>query len=273
MKSVLILMILFGYIHIGFAQQESFEKLLKLDAIAKDVIERWEMDSSSISCLSDGLWEHILPKSTQGTNKIILNKNELNYFLELDDIKIQTQTEPFASPEYWENRFGKQIQTIILSKPLTVLAIHDEKLAQFSLDSLVGIKYRTFYPYGELDVPDQSWVPIVYQQKNQFDVNSPLLLVTSGFLERVDLETTKIHKDTVLFGSDGFSGTRHITGIDFNADGQDEIVMLREITQDDWASEGDENESYARSIIALYFKNKWHRTSYWQEGQDGIEGF
>ena len=181
MKSVLISMMLFGYIHIGFAQQESFEKRLKLDAIAKDAIERWEMDSSSISCLSDGLWEHILPKSTQGANKIILNKNELNYFLELDDIKIQTQTEPFANPEHWENRFGKQIRTITLSKPLTFLAIQDEKLAQFSVDSLVGIKYRTFYPFGELDVPDHNLVPIVFEQKNEFDKNSPVLLVSSVF--------------------------------------------------------------------------------------------
>lgn len=256
-----------------FAQEENFENRLKLDTISKNEIEHWELDSSSISCLSDGLWEHILPKSTLDTDKIILNWNELNYFLELDGIKTLTQTESFAKPEHWENRFGKQIQTITLNKPLTFLVIQDEKLAQFSVDSLVGVQYATFYPYGELGVPDKNWVPVIFQQENQFDVDSPVLLVTSSFLERVNLETTKIHKDTVLFGSDGFSGTRHITGIDFNADGQDEIVMLREIKQDEWASEGDENESYTRSIIALYFKNKWHRTSYWQAGQDGIEGF
>ncbi|MBO0321621.1 hypothetical protein J0X14_04870 [Muricauda sp. CAU 1633] len=257
----------------AMAQQDNFEKRLKLDTIIAAEMGQWELDSSLISCLSDGLWEQILPKSILGTDKIILNRNELNYFLELDDIKIQTKTEPTSNPEHWENRFGKQIQTLTLSKPLTVLGIKKGKLTQLSLASLVGLQYATFYPYGELDVPDQNGVPIIFQQENQFDEHSPVLLVTSDFLERMDLETTKINKETVLFGSDGLSGTRYITGIDFNADGQDEIVMFQEITQDEWASEGDESESYTRSMIALYFKDKWHRTSYWQEGPDGIEGF
>ncbi len=273
MKRVLISIVLLGSTHAGLAQLQGFENQLKLDTIHTGQMKQWKFGATSISCLSDGLWEHILPKSTQGTNKIILNKNELNYFLELDDIKIKTATDPISKPEHWENRFGKQIQTITLSKPLTVLAIENGELVQFSVDSLVGLQYHTFYPHGELDVPNQSGVPIVYEMNNQFDVHSPILLVTSNFMRRVDLQTTEIYKDTILFDTENFLGKRYITGIDFNADGQDEVIMYHETTQDSWASEGDESESYTQSIIVLYYKNKWYRTSYWQEGQDGIEGF
>jgi len=256
-----------------FAQYDSFENRLKLDAVHRNAMERWEFGTTSISCLSDELWEHLLPKSTLGNDKIILNWNELSYFLELDDIKIKTKTDPIANPEHWENRFGRQIRTITLHKPLTILGIKDDTLVQFSLDSLIGLRYHTFYPYGEFDIPDQGMTPIMYKQKNSFDEHSPVLLATSSFLERVDLDTAKVHRDTLLFGTEDFSGTLYTTGIDFNADGQDEVVMYHETIQDSWASEGDESESYTRSMIALYFKNKWYRTSYWQEGQDGIEGF
>ncbi len=259
------------------AQKESFEERLKLDVLDESTIQRWDFGATtSISCLSDGLWEHLLPKSTLGTDKIILNRNELNYFLEVDAIKIKTETDPFANPGHWENRFGKQIQTITLNKPLAVLAIKNGKLTRFSLDSLVGIQYATFYPYGGLDVADYNEVPIVYQQENQFDEHSPVLLVTSSFLERVDLETAQIQKDTVdtvLYDTENFSVKQYITGVDFNNDGQDEVVMYYETTQDRWASEGDEGGSNVSLLIAFYFKDHWYRTSYWEDGQDGIEGF
>ncbi|WP_379765577.1 hypothetical protein [Flagellimonas marina] len=266
------LTMLFGILT-TLAQKDSFEDRLKLDTIHSAKMEQWEFNSTSISCLSDGLWEHVLPKSTVGTDKIILNRNELNYFLELDNVKIKTEFELFANPGHWENRFGKQIQTLTLSKPLHLLAIKDGKLMHFSVDSLVGLRYATYYPYGELDVVDPKMVPIVYQQKNSFDEHSPILFVSSIFLDYIDLNEAKVRWDTVAFGSEDMSGTRRIIGLDFNGDGQDEVLTFHETTEVYEPSEGDESSTSARSIIGLYFKNHWYRTSFWQEGPDGMEGF
>jgi hypothetical protein len=255
------------------AQKDNFEKRLKLEILDENKIQELDFRATSISCLSDGLWEHVLPKSTVGTDKIILNRNELNYFIDLDNVKIKTESELFANPKHWENRFGKQIQTLTFSKPLHLLAIKDGKLVQLSVETLVGLRYATYYPYGELDVHDQTSVPIVYEQENSFDEHSPILLVSSIFLDYIDLNEAKVRWDTVAFGSEDMSGTRRIIGLDFNGDGQDEVLTFHETTEAYEPSEGDESITSARSIIGLYFKNHWHRTSFWQEGPDGMEGF
>lgn len=254
------------------AQEDNFEKRLKLEVLDQSTIEWWDFGVTSISCLSDGLWEHILPKSTLGTDKIILNRSELNYILELDDIKIKSKTEPISKPEHWENRFGKQIQTLILSKPLTFLAIKRGKLEQFSIDTLVGVQYATYYPYGELDVPDQTEVPIIFQQENEFDEHSPVLLVSSTFMDHIDLNEVKVRWEHIAFGSEDISGLRCTIGLDFNGDGQEEVLAYHE-TQEYEPSEYDESMTFERTLIGLYFKNQWYRTSFWKEGMDDLEGF
>ena len=37
--------------------------------------------------------------------------------------------------------------------------------------------------------------------------------------------------------------------------------------------EGDENEAFEADYIYLNLKNRWYRSSFSREGQDGIEGF
>ncbi|MFD2099587.1 hypothetical protein [Flagellimonas iocasae] len=273
MKSVCTgLMVLCGILS-TMAQEDSFEKRLKLEVLDQSTIERWDFGATSISCLSDGLWEHVLPKSTQGTDKIILNRNELNYFMELDGIKIKTKTGPISKPEHWENRFGKQVQTLTLSKSLTFLAIKGGKLEQFSIDTLVGVQYATYYPHGELDVPDKHGVPIIFQQENEFDEHSPVLLVSSTFMNHIDLNEAKVHRETVVSGSEDMSGTRYCIGLDFNGDGQLEVLMYNETIHDHLSDEGDESLVSESSIIGLYYKNQWYRTSIWEIGMDGLEGF
>lgn len=273
MKSVYTGLALLFVVLSAMAQQDNYENRLKLKVLDQSTIERWDFGATSISCLSDGLWEHVLPKSSLHFNKITLNRNELDYFLELDDIKIKSKTEPISKPEHWENRFGKQIQTLTLSKPLTFLAIKEGKLAQFSVDILVGLQYATYYPYGELDVPDQKEAPIIFQQENEFDEHSPVLLVSSTFMDHIDLNEVQVNWDTVVFGSEDMSGTLYSIGLDFNDDGQEEVLMYNETMHDHLSDEGDESLASESSIIGLYFKNQWYRTSFWEDGMDGLEGF
>lgn len=261
------------------AQKELFENRFNLDSCSRygslwgNEIKRWAFEIKSESALSDNLWEEILPKSTLDNDKIITNRNELEYFLKIDVIKALAKNQPISNPAHWETRFGKQIQTMKFDKPLYILTIKDNKLVKMEMDSLEGLRYPTFFPYGEYDITDRGMAPIVYKQENQFDLKSPCLLVTCNFVEQVDLERIKINRDTLHFGTKDFPGVLYKTGIDFNSDGQDEVLMYHEEVKDNVTPEGDEDSAYIYSIIAMYFKNKWYRTSYWEEGPDGVSGF
>lgn len=261
------------------AQKELFENRFNLDSCSRfgslwgNEIKRWEFEIKSESALGDNLWEQILPKSTLDDDKIIISRNELDYFLKIDVIKSLAKNQPISNPTHWESRFGKQIQTIKFEKPLHVLTIKNDKLVKMTLDSLIGLRHPTFYPHGKYEIVDKGMAPIVYRQENQFDLRSPALFVTCNFLEQVDFERAKINKETINFGTKDFPGILYKTGIDFNSDGQDEVLMYHEEVKDTITSEGDEDSAYMYSIIAMYFKNKWYRTSYWVEGPNGVEGF
>jgi hypothetical protein len=122
-------------------------------------------------------------------------------------------------------------------------------------------------------VPDKTTIPIAYRQENDLESLCPVLVVTSHFLKNVNLEEVKVKRETVSFGTKDFPGILFKTGIDFNADGQNEILLYHEEVKDNVTDEGDENSAYSASVIAMYFGGKWFRTSYWEEGQDGLEGF
>jgi hypothetical protein len=270
---------LFISISISYSQQSEFENALKLDTLSQygslwgNTIERIEFATELGSSLDDSMYTHMLPKSTLETNKIILTRNELDYFISMENIQILKETEAFAKPDHWAQRFDKQIQSIYFDKPLHALVIKNNKLFHLKIDSLVGIRYHTFYPFGEYELENQKMVPIVYEISHNFDQQSPCILVTSSFLKKTDLNKATVKKETIGFGSEDYPGILYKTGIDLNADGQNEILVYNEFVDDKITGEGDEGENYSYSITAMYFKNKWYRTSFWQEGQDGIEGF
>lgn len=279
MKKILIVIAVLSFAGECHAQQQAFEKQLKLDTCSRfgklwgKENRRWELPKKLKSGISDGLSSQILPKSTLGKNKVIVNERELNYLLEINQIQGVAKGVPISNPDHYENRFGKQIRTTEFSKPLCALVIKDNKLVKVMINALAGIGYHTYYPYGEVDIADKKLVPIVYAQQNQFDPNSPILFVTSGFVERIELAKAKINRETISFGTNDFPGKLYKTGIDVNGDGQNEILMYFEKVEDKVAEEGDESSAYQASMIALFVKGKWYRTSYWETGPDGIVGF
>ena len=264
-----------------FSQNEAFEDKLNLETInvfenlGGSETKKWKFEMESESFLSREIWKLVLPKSIQDEDKIIINRNELEYFLEMGGIGIQTKGDPVSNPPHWENHFGKQIQTVVFTKPLNALAIQGDKLVKLTLDSLVGLRYPTFYPYGaEYGMLHEKMVPIVYKQQYRLEPKTPILLVTSGFLEHLNLNDAVIIRDTTIFGTVDYERTVYKTGIDFNHDGQNEVLMYHEEVRDNFDF-GDDGEADVQinSILAVYFNKRWYRTSFWQNGQDGIEGF
>jgi hypothetical protein len=265
---------------LGFeCHAQTFEKKLRLDSCSRfgrlwgRENKRWPFLKKLKSGISDDLFNQILPKSTLEKNKIILNQRELSYFLEIEQVQMTPKGIPISNPDHCANRFGKQIQTIEFNKPLYALVIKDNKLVKVTLNAMAGISYHTFYPYGEVEITDKKMAPIVYSQQNMFDVNSPILFVTSKFIQRTNLEKARVNRETISFGTKDYPGKLHKTGIDSNGDGQNEVLMYYETVEDKTVEEGDESSAYQASMIALFVKGKWYRTSYWETGPDGIVGF
>ncbi len=262
------------------AQEGINNPYLAMDSIGKfgslhgNDVKNWRFDIKSGSSLTLGLWEHILPKSVIADDKIVISHNELVHFTNRDKIQIETKGTASSIPVHWENRFGKQIQTLSFSKPLHVLVVKESRLVPLTLDNLEGVRYATYYPKGEFDVLDQNDAPIVYRQQNKLESGTPILLVTSRFLEHIDLEKAKIHRSTQVQGTEEYSETLLTLSIDFNDDGQPEVLMYQIQVEDTFAMEGDEGVgNQPSSTMGLYFENCWYRTSFWQMGQDGLEGF
>lgn len=279
MKYLLIFSIIFVN-HAGLSQQpDAFEKNLKLDVCSPFAHlwgvehKRWEFKMELESALNDNkMWEHILPKSIRDNNKIIITRNELEHFLRVDGIKIKAETPGVAVPAHWESQFGKQIKNLTFDKPIHVLIVKKNKVEKATISSLLGLEYPTFSPWGESNLESRKNVPVVYKQKNLLDPWCPVLLVTSDFINHVNLDNASVARDTITFGDDDFSGVLYKTGIDLNGDGQFEVLMYNEVVRDK-AQPGDESLGYNNSIVAMFFKNSWYRTSYWVDGQIGLEGF
>ncbi|WP_222981821.1 hypothetical protein [Flagellimonas meishanensis] len=279
LKSYVVRVSLLCFCNLCFSQQQTFENRLHLDPIEKygsllgNENQGWPFEMKSKSCLSGGLWEHILPKSVVDGDQMVITRKELEYLLEMDGNKILSESPSISNPPHWENRFGKQIQTITFDKPLHALTIRKNRLERITLKSLQGMRYATYYPYGELDIIDHISVPIVYKQENILESNTLILLVTSHFLDQIDLEKVKINSNKMVHGNEEYSETMLTLGVDFNNDGQHEVLMYQNRIEDAFAMEEDGVSHQPNSIIGLYFENCWYRTSFWQEGQDGLEGF
>jgi hypothetical protein len=255
--------------------QQTFDKRLNLDTCSRFgdrwgvEVRRWEFRKEKPSAVSEDVWDHFIAKSTSGNNKVILTRKELDYFIGLQKLKATSKGPAIANPAEWETKLGKNIQSFDFDKPLYALVISKGKLVKLAIRSISGVAYHTLYPSGAAEDD----IPVVYKLEYMFDTRSPFILVTSAFLEKVKIDRAIVKIEQENFGTKTRPGVLHKIGIDFNGDGQPEVQLYDEEMKDFETPEGDEGGAYRHYTLAIYSRQHWYRTSYWQNGQDGVEGF
>ena len=238
--------------------------------------ERWKLPEISESAKTYNMNDFMV-KNINFNGNLIISFNEIQEWVLRNNSEIIFEGVPFRKPSHWS--FPKINPTLIFKDSLPVLLIQENNVHLYWIKKLKGIKYFTFYPpnWSTYDnKKDGDLVPVEYEILDLASINPKAVSII--FIDRKLLQTlndSRIRVETTIesIAESPNIGTSKTMEVDLNADEQVDIVSFFDHFIDNITPDGDQGDDYLAGSSIVLYHGKWYRTAYFENGQDGMEGF
>lgn len=204
-------------------------------------------------------WNNIIVKGITPARELVASRKEIEYIASSSSARVAYAGKATRVPAHW-TEFPAVIQPIIVEPPLTALSVSEKSAARRSISKFSATRFYTFYPKIKGD-----GVPLTYSLPATMGNSVALVFLAGSASKEVDLAKLRVTSRRVKNTSR--------TSVDFDADGQPEIIILRSFPGDPGCNpQIDQCGSPASVIVALHH-GVWYKTAEIKRGQDGWLGF
>ena len=239
-----------------FAYQRTESPVKMFDA----PVAGWELPTPSNPSWLDRVgWQNVIAKAVTPARELIASRREIEYIARSSGVRFAYTGKATRVPAHWTD-FPALIQSMSAEPGLAALSVTEKSVERRSIASLSAARFFTFYP----KMKGES-VPLSYPLAPALGKPLALVFLTGRASQEFDSSKVRVASTRIK--------NAYRTGVDFDADGQPEIIVLRSFPgAPDCNPQTDECGSPASVIVCLH-QGAWYMTADVKRGQDGWLGF